>query len=193
MSVRWVKAVVYILHLKSQCGGNLNHSMVQVYDCMPVSWLALVCWGFNDFTSVCKCFNKFTHIVWMFLTSNIKSWNSRGGCPTLPPPPCLPYSPGTGCHVWQRSKQPLQSSALLKVWINCCSLVKFNSCLVAHLHFPAWLVLRLENVPDSLPVMNLLVPIKHFFISVGFFQRFGAWASVNAFFSLREACKEKFL
>ena len=75
------------------------------------------------------------------------------------------------------------------------SLVNFNSCSVAHLHFPAWLVFTVENVHCSLPVMALLVPVKHSFISVGVSflcvcQGFGMWwISLKTFFPLVEAHK----
>lgn len=113
-----------------------------------------ICW---HLTTIPQSLYKIIRIVWPF-------WiQGEGGCPTISPL-CLSTS---------------SKFCSFNVWINCCRLVNLNSCFVAHLHFPAWLMFRVENYPDSLLVMNLLVLIKPFFIFAGFFLGLDPRASLD--------------
>lgn len=52
-------------------------------------------------------------------------------------------------HLWPQINNMFSIKfGLFNVLINCTSLVKFNSCFVAHFHFVAWLMFTVENVPD---------------------------------------------
>lgn len=52
-------------------------------------------------------------------------------------------------HLWPQINNMFSIKfGLFNVLINCTSLVKFNSCFVAHFHFAAWLMFTVENVPD---------------------------------------------
>lgn len=141
-----------------------------------VSLSALVCLKSNCATSTGKPLNN-TRVTFTHICLNLSGLKYQ---PAVSPPRLHQGRVTQRTSSTTSSSKSKHAECMNKIAL---SLVNFNSCLVAHLHFPAWLVFTVEN---RLPVRTLLVPVKHSYISVCFSclcQSFGMWwISLNTFF-----------
>lgn len=91
----------------------------------------------------------------------IKSWKTqtcKGGRPCVSPT-CLSSQLPQRSHVPPQVHSP--KFGYFNVYIKRWGLINFNNCFVAHLHFPVWLMHRVENIPESRRSdTNLLVLVK---------------------------------
>lgn len=100
------------------------------------------------------------NILLQVYTHEIKSWKTQtceGGRPCVSPTRLSSRLPEC-CHVRLQVRSP--KFGYFNVWLKCWGLINFNNCFVAHLHFPVWLIYRVENIPESWNHTNLLVLVK---------------------------------